>query len=142
MVQLRRNIPCVHLSSSYTIVLHLNYTSRLHLWVVFIHEEPGYHYAIVNKVTRKQNPYDCPATYQISVQGWIDPTWSNRLDGMTISLVTADADSPITTLVGEVSDQAALAGVLNTLYELHLVVLSVKCLNMVSTCRLPANNTP
>ena len=82
----------------------------------------------MNKVSRKPNPYDSPATYQISVQGWIDPTWSDRLEGMTIGLVTADADSPITTLVGEVSDQAALAGVLNTLYELHLLVLSVKCL--------------
>ena len=29
-------------------------------------------------------------------------------------------------LEGELSDQAALAGVLNTLYELHLTVLSVK----------------
>jgi hypothetical protein len=30
-----------------------------------------------------------------------------------------------TTWFGELSDQAALAGVLNTLYELHLPVLSV-----------------
>ena len=31
-----------------------------------------------------------------------------------------EADPPVTTLEGELSDQTALAGVLNTLYELHL----------------------
>ena len=97
---------------------------------MFFCERPGYHHDIVNKVIQKAKPIDSPATYQISVQGWIDPTWSDRLEGMTICLVTADADTPITTLVGEVSDQAALAGVLNTLYELHLLVLSVKCLKL------------
>ena len=30
--------------------------------------------------------------------------------------------------VGQLRDQAELAGVLNTLYELHLVLLSVECL--------------
>jgi hypothetical protein len=33
----------------------------------------------------------------------------------------------VTTLEGELRDQAALAGVMNTLYELHLLVLSVLC---------------
>ena len=37
-----------------------------------------------------------------------------------------DVASPTTTLDGELSDQAALAGVLNTIYELHLPLLSVK----------------
>jgi hypothetical protein len=35
---------------------------------------------------------------------------------------------PITTLTGELDDQASLTGVLRTLYELHLPVLSVECL--------------
>jgi len=35
----------------------------------------------------------------------------------------------VTTLEGRLLDQAALAGVLNTLYELHLPVLEVKCLS-------------
>ena len=33
-----------------------------------------------------------------------------------------------TVLVGRLRDQAALSGVLNILYELHLPVLSVECL--------------
>ena len=54
---------------------------------------------------------------------------SDLLGGMTISQATAEADPPITTLLGELSDQAALAGVLNAIYEMHLPVLSVKRLN-------------
>ena len=84
---------------------------------------------MVNKTYKKSIPFDSPATYQISVQGRIDATWSDRLEGMAICLVSTEVDSPITTLIGEVSDQAALAGILVTLYELHLPVLSVKRLS-------------
>ena len=39
-----------------------------------------------------------------------------------------DAGTLKTTLVGELPDQAALLGVLNTLYELHLPLRSVVCM--------------
>jgi hypothetical protein len=78
---------------------------------------------------RKPIPFDCPATYQINVQGWIDSSMSDLLGGMTISQTTVEADGPITTLLGELRDQAALAGVLNIVYELHLPVISVKRLS-------------
>ena len=68
-------------------------------------------------------PFDHPATYQISVQGMIDPDWSDRLSGMQISLVTKEAYPLVTTLTGELSDQASLLVVLNSLYELHLPFL-------------------
>ncbi len=85
---------------------------------------------MANKPYRKSVPFDSPANYQISVEGRIDLAWSDRLEGMAICLVTSDAEYPITTLVGELTDQAALSGVLNTLYELHLPVLSVKRLSV------------
>jgi hypothetical protein len=72
-------------------------------------------------------PFDRPATYQIRVQGRIDANWAGFLDGMMIRLTTEQASPPVTTLEGELSDQAALLGVLNTLYELHLPILSVLC---------------
>jgi hypothetical protein len=79
-------------------------------------------------INPSRNPitFDQPATYQINVQGRIDSTMSDLLGGMTISPVTLESDHPVTTLCGVLGDQAALAGVLNTLYELHLTVLSVK----------------
>ena len=48
---------------------------------------------------------------------------------MTITERTPEAEPSVTTLLGELSDQAALAGVLNTLYELHLPVLSLERLS-------------
>jgi hypothetical protein len=74
--------------------------------------------------------FDSPATYRIGVEGRVPARWRDRLEGMTITERSPEAESPVTTLLGELSDQAALAGVLNTLYELHLPVLSVE--------RLPA----
>jgi len=53
------------------------------------------------------------------------------MDGMSILPAAADEDAPVTTLEGELADQAALTGVINTLYELHLPILLVKrvCIN-------------
>ena len=88
---------------------------------------------MVKLPSKKPYPFDCPADYQIVVHGRIDPTWSDRLEGMRISLDSSLDASPTTTLLGELSDQAALAGVLNTLYELHLTVISVTRLSELST---------
>lgn len=74
--------------------------------------------------------FDGPAKYQIRVQGRLLANWSERLGGMTVSPASLGAGSPETLLLGELSDQGALLGVLNTLYWLHLPVLLVE--------RLPA----
>jgi len=94
--------------------------------VVFLRGKIIYALFMVNRSLRNVIPFDRPATYQIRVQGKVDPDWSDRLAGMTIHLTAAEAGPPVTTLKGDLSDQAALAGVLNTLYELHLPVLLVK----------------
>jgi hypothetical protein len=78
---------------------------------------------------RKPIPFDSPATYQIIVQGRIDPTMSDLIGGMTIQIKTEESSPLVATLKGELRDQAALAGVLNSLYELHLTVISVERLS-------------
>jgi hypothetical protein len=37
-----------------------------------------------------------------------------------------DREGPVTEVVGQVRDQAALAGLLNSLYELHMPILLVE----------------
>ena len=81
---------------------------------------------MMSLLSRDPIPFDSPAAYQISVQGQIDPTSSDLLGGMTINPSSVELSPPVTTLAGELRDQAALAGVLNTIYELHLTVLSVQ----------------
>jgi hypothetical protein len=80
---------------------------------------------MVNILHGNAIPFDRPATYQINVQGRIDSTWSDRMAGMKIRNSLEQTNPPITSLKGEVSDQAALLGVLNSLYELHLPIISV-----------------
>jgi hypothetical protein len=68
---------------------------------------------------------DTPATYRIRVKGYLDSTWSDRLGGLAITSTSQDDGSTVTTLHGELLDQAALAGVLSALYNLQLPLLSV-----------------
>ena len=70
-----------------------------------------------------------PARYRICVKGYLDPNWSGRLGGMTITTTEQVEDVPVTTLSGPLLDQAALLGVLNTLYDYyHAPLLSVEFL--------------
>jgi hypothetical protein len=68
---------------------------------------------------------DKPADYRIVVEGELHESWSERLAGMRLHVGQSKQGQATTTLEGSLRDQAALSGVLNTLYELHLVVLSV-----------------
>jgi hypothetical protein len=66
-----------------------------------------------------------PAIYSIKIRGYLESDWSNRLGGMTIQHTTGN--TTISTLHGEMVDQAALFGVLNSLYGLGFPILSVEC---------------
>ena len=63
-----------------------------------------------------------PATYQVRIAGHLDPHWSAWFDGIRI---THAADGT-TLLVGLLVDQAALFGLLGTVRDLHLTLLSVQ----------------
>lgn len=69
-----------------------------------------------------------PATYRIRVTGHIADSLSDHLGGMIITRAFTADSRPITILVGHMRDQAALSGVLNELYELHLPLLTVESL--------------
>ena len=69
-----------------------------------------------------------PAIYRIRVRGQLKAQWSERLEAMNITGLQQPDGEIESILVGRLADQTALAGVLNTLYELHLPVLSVDCL--------------
>jgi hypothetical protein len=66
-----------------------------------------------------------PAPYRIQIQGTVDPKWANYLGGLEIA-VNRQRDPPITTLTGLVQDQAALMGILDSLYNLGYPILAVE----------------
>ncbi len=72
--------------------------------------------------------FDEPVTYRIRVNGALDASWSDRPSGMAISTHVSGDRIPETTLTGRLPDQAALSGVLDTLYDWHCALLSVQCL--------------
>jgi len=70
--------------------------------------------------------FDGPAIYRIIVKGRIDQLWSEDLGGMDIRFEGQEDEPAITILSGQVRDQAELMGIMNSLYELHMTVLSVE----------------
>jgi hypothetical protein len=71
-----------------------------------------------------------PGNYRIRVLGYLDERFSDRLGGLRIKKCDLkNQKGSVSELVGKVRDQAELAGLLNTLYELHMTLLSVEWLN-------------
>jgi hypothetical protein len=70
-----------------------------------------------------------PARYRIRVNGYLHPSWSDRLAGMSITTTGEADEASESTLVGLLPDQAALMGVLDALYNYyHCPLLSVEYL--------------
>ncbi len=67
---------------------------------------------------KKQND----PVYQITIHGNLDPKWSSWFCDMVVS---TENDSLFTTLTGPISDQAKLRGILNKLWDLNMIILSV-----------------
>jgi hypothetical protein len=70
-----------------------------------------------------------PAIYEIHVRGHLEEKWSDQLGGLQITATHGTDGQQETILVGRLVDQGALTGVLHTLYELHLPVVSVQCVD-------------
>jgi hypothetical protein len=66
-----------------------------------------------------------PGVYQIRVQGDLEPSWSDRMNGVNIRVLSPPDAPSITVLTGHFVDQAALAGVLSTLYDMGFPLLEV-----------------
>ena len=64
---------------------------------------------------------DGPFTYEIRVYGRMNASWSGRVNEMTIT--TGECE---TWLTGQLADQAALIGVLTTLYDWGYALISVR----------------
>ena len=70
-----------------------------------------------------QSEAEEPACYRILVQGQLDQDWSDWFDGMAVELVREKP--PVSSLTGEVADQASLRGLLNRIWNLNLSLISL-----------------
>jgi hypothetical protein len=51
-----------------------------------------------------------PGSYRIRVLGFLDESWSNRLGGLRITACSLKDQGPVTSLAGELRDQANWPG--------------------------------
>ena len=78
---------------------------------------------------RKSFSFNRPGIYRIRVIGFLEESWSGKIGRFRITAGSLkDQEGPVMELVGKVRDQAELYGVLKTLYEFHLTLLSVEML--------------
>ena len=77
--------------------------------------------------------FDLPGRYRIRVQGRLSASWSSRLSDMVMTTRQPVNQPPVTTLTGDLRDQAALMGVLNALYEMGCPLLKVERLGTLPT---------
>jgi hypothetical protein len=68
---------------------------------------------------------DRPAIYRIEMDGYIDHRILTWFDDMTLSTESREEGKTISTLVGLLADQAALHGLLDRIYTLGFLVISV-----------------
>ncbi|MAT41145.1 MAG: hypothetical protein CL609_02310 [Anaerolineaceae bacterium] len=61
--------------------------------------------------------------FQITVKGWVNDSWSKWLGNISIDPKFDDHSEQITIFTGNVSDQAALRGLMNQLWDLNLVII-------------------
>jgi hypothetical protein len=79
------------------------------------------------------------SVYRIRVSGRLSKRWADWFDGLTITV----CQNGTTTLIGPVVDQAALHGLLATIRDLGLPVLSVTLLDLESSAiEGPENSEP
>lgn len=71
-----------------------------------------------------------PLMYDIRVAGTLDPDFADYVRGMTITPDMAAGIDPVTVVRGTCPDNAALVGILGTLGNFGLVVISVQCLGI------------
>jgi hypothetical protein len=69
---------------------------------------------------------DQPGAYRICVQGALNQRWIEYFEDMTIAVELLTDGTHCTVLTGSLSDQAALQGVLQKLYNLGFPLLSVE----------------
>jgi hypothetical protein len=80
-------------------------------------------------IQKKGLTLDQRARYEIRVQGRLEASWLEHIGDLKIG--TERTQPPVTVLTGMVVDQAALQGLLTSLYSLGLPLLLVRCLEAV-----------
>ena len=76
--------------------------------------------------------------YAVRLAGHLHPRWAARFDGMTLT----HFEDGTTVLEGDITDQAALHGVIRTVRDLGLPLVSLTRLNDSASGQLSSDTSP
>lgn len=76
--------------------------------------------------------FDTSAIYQIRLEGKVSSRWSKLLCNMAIEVMNQKRNEAETVLTGVLRDQAELFGLLNAIYSLGLILISVERIELCS----------
>ena len=74
-----------------------------------------------SKLTKK---YEGKATYQITIQGKVEPNFIERFSGFSVSHIETESKT-FSSLSGKIEDQEALSGLINILFDHQYKIVSV-----------------
>ena len=83
----------------------------------------------MNKDEILKQSFSSPAVYEIRVQGELSNQSLKQLGGLELEVIKKKHGTPVSKLTGRIADQSALSGLLNELYDMHMMVLSVNIKN-------------
>jgi hypothetical protein len=63
--------------------------------------------------------------YQILIEGMLSAEWADWLNGQQVGSICPDPSANLTRIIVEIPDQAALRGLVNKIWDLNLVIISV-----------------
>lgn len=66
------------------------------------------------------------AIYQIQLEGTLDESWSAWFSGFQMQNKEDENGRTLTTLTGPAPDQAALRGLVNKIWDLNLILVSIE----------------
>jgi hypothetical protein len=75
-----------------------------------------------------QIPQDIVPIYEIKAQGRFSSDWDSLYPDMSVTYTLQEHGPPATTLTGAIVDQAALRGIVNMLWDLNFVLISINLL--------------
>ncbi len=67
--------------------------------------------------------------YRLRMDGYLDESFLDFVDEATLSVTTEPGHGAVTELTCWLRDEATLVGLINTLYDFGLRILSVECLS-------------
>ena len=81
-----------------------------------------------SRIPHESLSFQGPGTYRIRYRGSLAEQWFDDLGDIRCRISEPEDRKPATTLVGRFRDQAALMGLLTTIYDLHLPLIEVEYL--------------